>query len=60
MNKYFIYYTYMKAPRGGDGNVEVTIDTPITAMDQIRELESNIKERFGFDSVVVSNYILLD
>lgn len=60
MHTYFIYYTLIdQHKQSGDGNVDVTVDSEIDSIEKIRELEKSLIEKYGFESLVISNFIRL-
>lgn len=60
MIKYFIHYTFTNhIGQSGDGNLEVTVDTKIDSMADIKVLEQSIKDELKFTHAVITNYILL-
>ena len=57
MIDYFIYYTFIKSGRKGDGNVDVQVDCPITNGKSVRKLEKGLMDEFGYDSVVICSFL---
>jgi len=57
MKTFFIHYTFCENGIQGDGNVDVTVSRGIDDIHDIRELEAGLKEKHGFETVVITNYI---
>ncbi len=55
---YFIHYTFTEENSSGDGNLEIGLDSKIDSISKLLKVAKIIK-RLNYDSVVVTNFILL-
>ena len=57
MVTYFMYYTFVtKSGIVGDGNVDVTLEGPISSIERIRSIEASLKDADDYKSLVIVNY----
>lgn len=56
MSKYFIVYFHKRNSVFGFGQCETTILKEINKLEDIKEIEKNIKEENKFEEVVILNY----
>jgi len=54
--KYFIHFTFKDKLGSGDGNCSMTRFDPLCNMDEIKDIESDLKRTLGHTSVVVTNW----
>ena len=59
MKTILVVYSYSSKRGGGFGNVVFTCDYDVPNLQNIREMEEQIRESCNFDSVVVLNIIEL-
>jgi hypothetical protein len=59
MRKILVVYSYTSKYGHGNGNVDFTINYDIPTIENIRDMERQIRESCGFDNVVVLNIIPL-
>jgi len=61
MYLYFVHFTFVnKTLNNGDGNIDVMLEKAIDGIDSVRHLEDGMKDKYGFSSIVITNFILLD
>ena len=60
MFEYFVSYLYTKKGTGfGFGNVDISVNFPMTDIDTVRAVEKHIIEKNGFERCVIMNFRLL-
>ena len=60
MIDYFIYYTFQKDYKSGDGNVDIKVDLPISNIGLLREVEKTLQDKCGLDSLVICSFSRFD
>lgn len=57
---YFVsYHSTNEYGASGIGRLEISIDCKINNMDVVKNIEKYIREKYGYENVVIINYILL-
>lgn len=56
MMKYFITYTRIENNIPLFGNVDITVDSAIKCIEDIREIECGICNKYGYNNVVVLSW----
>ena len=59
MNTILVVYHWRKKKNSGVGNVDCSVDGDVRTMSSIRDMESQICEKFGFDKAIILNIIPL-
>ena len=57
--EYFIYYTFEKDGKVGQGNCVIDRDEAISSPKHIRGVEAFLKDTNNLDKVILSNFIKL-
>lgn len=55
--KYY-YFVYFES-EGGKASIEMSSTFPIKRIEDVREMEARIKEKFEIKNLIIVNYILL-
>ena len=59
MRKILVIYTYMSKKEYGWGSIDFTCDYDVPTIENIREMEQQIREKFNYNSVAILNIIKL-
>ena len=58
--EYFVYYSYLTANENGVGNCSVSRKRPIRNLEDVREVEKDIRKTFEEKGYVNPNIVIAD